>query len=171
MVDALDMLRRHLVVRSAYDAMVVVKSAGRSLPPGTNQVVFLDSSGRFVDQWAVEDSDDALEFVVAATSEIVTSDATAAFIVSVRPGAVPEVGPGEEERWCALGEIAEDAGIDLLDWLVIAGTVVLSVAEHAAVPPGWPTTREAVEAHPELRYDPTRPRPAATRRRRRRKKH
>lgn len=171
MADALDMLRRHLVVRSAYDAMVVVKSAGRSLPPGTNLVVFLAPSGRFVDQWTVENSDDALEFVVASTCELVAGDATAAFIVSVRPGVVPEVAPGEEERWCALAEIAEDAGIDLLDWLVVAGTVVLSVAEHAAVPPGWPSTREALETHPELRYDPTRSRPAAHRPGRRRRKH
>ncbi len=168
--DALDLLRRHLVVRSAYDALVVVKSAGRALERGTNLIVFLDEAGRFVTNWPVTDSDDELEFVVAATCAMAPDEVVGAFLVSVRTGEAPADRPDDERRWCALGELAADAGIDLLDWFVVSGTVAFSIAEHAVVPAGWPTTLDAVTAHPELRYDPERPRthrsPRARRRRR-----
>jgi hypothetical protein len=169
-----DVLRRHLVIRSAYEALVVVRSAARVLPPGTNEVMFLDRSGRYVTHWAVEASDDELEFVVAATCSMAPEHATGAFLVSVRNGQRPADRPGDEERWCVLVELARDAGIALLDWFVVTGTVAFSVAEHAAVPAGWPSTVDAVEAHPELRYDPNRGAthqraPRARRRRRRRR--
>ena len=154
--DALDVLRRHLVVRSAFDALTVVGSAGRVLPPGTNLVVHLDDDGRFLDHWPVTDSDDHLEFVIAATCELASPEVRGAFLVSNRSGQVPADRPDDERRWCELGAIAEDAGIDLLDWLVVCGTVAFSVAEHAAIGAGWPTTQDALAAHPELRYDPTR---------------
>ncbi len=141
--DPNDVLRRHLVVRSAYDALVVVKSAGRVLPAGTNLVVFLDDAGRFVTDWPVSDSDDQLEFIIAATCELAPDHATGVFLVSVRTGEVPSDRPDDERRWCTLGEVAEDAGVDLLDWFVVCGTVAFSV--------------DAVKAHPELRYDASRP--------------
>lgn len=165
--DPDEVLRRHLVVRSAYDAMAVVKSAGKVLPTGTNLVVHLDDDGRFLTNWSVTDSDEDLEFVVAATCELAPPHARGAFLVSVRTGQVPADRPGDEVRWCELGAVAEDAGIDLLDWFVVCRTIAFSVAEHSDVPAGWPTTRDAVEAHPELRYDPTRPRVSHQARRRR----
>jgi hypothetical protein len=155
--DPDEVLRRHLVICSAYDAMAVVKSAGKMLPAGTNLIVFLDEAGRYVTHWSVVDGDDDLEFVVDGTCELAPPPATGAFLVSVRTGEVPADRPGDERPWCELGGIAEDAGIDLLDWFVVCGTIAFSVAEHAEVPAGWPTTRDAVEAHPELRYDPNRP--------------
>ncbi len=162
--DPFDLLRRHLVVRSAYDALVFVKSAGKVLPTGSNLVVFLDDAGRFVTDWPVPDSDAQLEFVIAATCELAPDHATGAFLVSVRTGEAPADRLDDERRWCALGEVAEDAGIDLLDWFVVCGTVAFSVAEHAVVPAGWPTTVDAVNAHPELRYDANQPRTHRSRR-------
>lgn len=121
---------------SAYDALVVVKSAGRTLKRGTNLIVFQDDAGRFVTNWPVTDSDDELEFVVAATCAMAPDEVVGAFLVSVRTGEAPADRPDDERRWCALGELAEDA----------------------------------VTAHPELRYDPDRPRTHRSPRTRRRRR-
>jgi hypothetical protein len=156
---ALAVLRRHLVVRSALDAVPVARSAGRVIPSGANLVVFLDPSGRYVDHRGVVDGDDRLEDIVEWSCALADPAATAAFLISNRVGEEPADRPGDEARWCDLVEIAGEEGIDLLDWLVVWGRVLFSVAEHAAVPAGWPSTRDAVTEHPELRFDPARPKP------------
>lgn len=157
------------MIRSAHDALVVVRSVGKTVPPGTNTIVFLDADGRFVTNWSVVDSDDGLEEVVAVTCQMAPVEATAAFLVSNRTGQEPADRPDDESRWQRLGEIAEDSGVDLLDWLVVWGRAAFSLAEHAPVAAGWPSTVDAVTEHPELRLDPERaPAPHKTRRGRRR---
>ena len=84
--------------------------------------------------------DDALELAVdaviaaAATTE---SPLAAIFLGSSRTSGEIGPSPADELRWLRMADRCADAGIELLDWLVIRDGAVCSVAEGLRPGPGW----------------------------------
>jgi hypothetical protein len=112
----------------AYDCAVVA-----CLDAGRQPLTLFVFDGR-------TDLDDDLELAVdaviaaAATAE---SPLDALFLGSSRRAG--EVGPSaaDELRWLRMADRCADAGIELLDWFLIQGATVCSVAEGLTPGPGW----------------------------------
>ena len=64
-------------------------------------------------------------------------------VASIRPGRGPM--PGDVDRWLEASAIADDAGVDLLEWFVIDGGAGAGTAwcprDLLGEPPRWPPRR------------------------------
>jgi hypothetical protein len=58
-------------------------------------------------------------------------------VATARPGSSAHPSPHDEAQFCALRDGLEAAGVELLDWFVVAGGLAVSLAEHLAVPSPW----------------------------------
>ena len=83
-----------------------------------------------------DDLETAVEAVLAAAAAV-DSPLAAIFLGSSRPGAEPGPTPADERRWRRLVDLCGDAGIDLLDWLLLSDGATCSVAEGLDPGPGW----------------------------------
>lgn len=79
--------------------------------------------------------DDVLEVVECLTQPSTHAGAASAIVVaSVRPGA--GLDPGDADRWLEQSAIAEQHGVELLEWFVI-GTEVLCPRDLLGETPRW----------------------------------
>jgi hypothetical protein len=101
-----------------------------------------DHRGRSI---VVVDGTDDPDSVVAVVERLADSIALsgrggALVVASIRPGRGPV--PGDVDRWLDASDIAEDAGVDLLEWFVIDGVVGVGTAwcprDLLGEPPRWP---------------------------------
>ena len=84
-------------------------------------------------------ADDVLEVVECFTRRAAHGGRIGAIIVaSVRPDAVdePDQSEADIDRWLEMSEIAEQAGVELLEWFVIAGDVTCP-RDRLGEPPRW----------------------------------
>jgi hypothetical protein len=91
-----------------------------------------------------DDPDSVVAVVERLTDTIAASGRDGALVIaSIRPGRGPV--PGDLDRWLEASAIAEDAGVDLLEWFVIDGTAGGGTAwcprDLLGEPPRWPRRR------------------------------
>jgi hypothetical protein len=86
--------------------------------------------------------DDVLEVVEFLTAPATHDGQIAAIIVaSVRPDAPAGAGPGDDldedvDRWLEMSDIAEDAGVELIEWFVV-GRRLTCPRDRLGEPPRW----------------------------------
>jgi len=82
--------------------------------------------------------DDVLEVVECFTRSATHGGRVASVIVaSVRPVVADEVtAAGDVDRWLEMSEIAEQAGVELIEWFVITGDVTCP-RDRLGEPPRW----------------------------------
>ena len=82
--------------------------------------------------------DDVLEVVECFTRSATHGGRVASVIVaSVRPVVADEVTTaGDVDRWLEMSEIAEQAGVELIEWFVITGDVTCP-RDRLGEPPRW----------------------------------
>jgi hypothetical protein len=132
----------HRVPRAAVDpidgpvpALAVIALAMRR--PLCHEIIALvldgDRRGRTVVVVDGTDEPDAvLDVVERVAGSIAASDRPGCLVVtSVRPGGGPLDGDGD--RWLEASELADDVGVDLLEWFVIGGDQP-TVAANATCP-------------------------------------
>jgi hypothetical protein len=79
-----------------------------------------------------DEPDAVLDVVERVAGSIAASGRPGCLVVAtVRPGGGPL--HGDDDRWLEASELADDVGVDLLEWFVIGGDQP-SVAAHAACP-------------------------------------
>jgi hypothetical protein len=79
--------------------------------------------------------DDVLEVVECLTRPAATAERVDAIVVaSVRPGHDATLGDGE--RWPVLADLAEQHGVELVEWFVI-GRTIIRPREAAGARPRW----------------------------------
>ena len=86
------------------------------------------------------DLDDALELgveAVIAAAASADSPLAAIFLGSSRTSGELGPSPTDERRWVRMAERCADAGVELLDWLLIREGTVCSVAEGLEPGPCW----------------------------------
>ena len=131
-------------VDSAPAALAVIQLAMRL--PATSETIAVvldeDLRGRTV---VVVDGTDDPDSVVAVVERLADTIAVsgrdgALVVASIRPGRGPV--PGDLDRWLEASEIAEDAGVDLLEWFVVDGLAGAGTAwcprDLLGEPPRWP---------------------------------
>ncbi len=109
-------------------------------------VVLLDDQRRGVAIAVVTDThrpDDVLEVVECLTNSAAHGGRVGAIIVaSVRPAEGDREGRGDElvagdvDRWLELSDLAEQAGVELLEWFVI-GNAITCPRDRLGEPPRW----------------------------------
>lgn len=87
-----------------------------------------------------EEPDAVIEVVERLADSLVSAQGDAALVVaSVRPGGGPL--DGDEDRWIEATELAEQAGVELLEWFVISDDTGPPTAwcprDLLAEPPRW----------------------------------
>jgi hypothetical protein len=82
--------------------------------------------------------DDVLEVVECFTRSATHGGRVASVIVaSVRPGVADDAtAAGDVDRWLEMSEIAEQAGVELIEWFVITGDVTCP-RDRLGEPPRW----------------------------------
>ena len=128
--------RRHHFT-SADDAVRVTAAVSQQKLPGSATLVFLDRNRGVVDIRVIEDGGDQLVEVLELVFTIDDSGASSLFIVTDRSGEVYADRPDDELVWMELVDLAATAGITLLDWFVVYGTLAFSAAEFAPLPAQW----------------------------------
>ena len=122
-------------IDSAAAALAVVAMAMRH--PPTDEIIALvldpDRRGRTVVVVDGTESPDAvLDVVERVAGSIAAAGRTGCLVVAtVRPGGGPV--DGDDERWLEASDLADDVGVDLLEWFVVAGDTP-SVAANAWCP-------------------------------------
>ncbi len=130
-------------VDSAAAALAVIRLAVTR--PLQSEVIVLvldgDRRGRTIVVVDGTDEPDAvLEVVERLADSLVSAEGDAALVVaSVRPGGGPL--DGDEDRWLEATELAEQAGVELLEWFVISDDTGPPTAwcprDLLAEPPRW----------------------------------
>ncbi|MET0460568.1 MAG: hypothetical protein ABW122_09275 [Ilumatobacteraceae bacterium] len=101
-----------------------------------------DHRGRSI---VVVDGTDDPDAVVAVVERLADTIAVsgrdgALVVASIRPGR--GLVPGDVDRWLEASDIADDAGVDLLEWFVVDGEVGAGTAwcprDLLGEPPRWP---------------------------------
>lgn len=131
------------VIDSADAALAVVELAMSQPLTAETIVVVLDECGRGRSIVVVDGTDDAdaLYEVVERLAESVAAAGVAGALVvaSVRPTA-PRL-PGDDQRWAKASDLAEVAGVELLEWFVVGhgprGTAAWCPRELLDEPPRW----------------------------------
>ena len=134
-------------IDSARDALAVFDLAVRRPLVFETVVLVLDADRRgrtivIVDGTVEPDS--ILAVVERMAESIASGGRPGALVVATcRPGGGPE--PGDEDRWLEASDIADDLGVELVEWFVISGDVP-TVAANAWCPrdllgesPRWQT--------------------------------
>jgi hypothetical protein len=76
--------------------------------------------------------DSVLDVVERVAESIAATGRTGSLVVATaRPGGGPE--PGDDDRWLEASDIADDLGVELVEWFVIGGDTP-SVAANATCP-------------------------------------
>ena len=88
-----------------------------------------------------DDPDSVLAVVERLTDTIAVSGRGGGLVVaSIRPGRGPD--PSDVDRWLEASTMADDAGVDLLEWFVIDGVAGAGTAwcprDLLGEPPRWP---------------------------------
>jgi hypothetical protein len=83
-----------------------------------------------------DDLELAIDAIVAAAASA-DSPLAAIFLGSSRPRAEFGPTPTDELRWARMADTCRDAGIELLDWLLLNQGAVCSVADGLKPGPGW----------------------------------
>jgi hypothetical protein len=130
------LFRRHHFT-SADDAVRVAAAVSQQKLPGSVTLVLLNRNRGVVDIRVVEDGGDQLVEVLELVFTIDDSGASSLFIVTDRSGEVSADRPDDELVWMELVDLAATAGITLLDWFVVFGTMTFSVAQFAPLPAQW----------------------------------
>jgi DNA repair protein RadC len=108
-------------------------------------VLDADHRGRTV---VVVDGTHESDSVVEVTERLVDSIATSGHpgslvLASIRPGGGPE--PADADLWLEASELAEAAGVELLEWFVVTDDTGRTTAwcprDLLAEPPRWPSGR------------------------------
>ena len=106
-------------------ALAVVRMAmSRPLRPETIVLVLDgDRCGRTIVVVDGTESADAVSDVVERVTESMADTVPGGSLVvaSVRPGGGPD--PDDADRWLEISDLADDAGVELLEWFVVADDV------------------------------------------------
>ena len=123
----------HPPVQSVAAALEVIASVAAD-PLGHETVALLMDASRQGGTCLVVDGTEApdaisevAEFVLASAGQQ-PSRVESVVLASVRPGRLAP-GAGDHWRWFDLRDRFDDAGIDLLDWLVVGDLVAVSMAQ------------------------------------------
>jgi hypothetical protein len=112
-------------IESARPAIEVVALAMQHPPVAETVVLVLDEDhrGRCIVHVDGTADPDAVVMVVErlGASMAAVGMFGALVVATVRPGGVPLA--GDVDRWIEASELAEEAGVELLEWFVIAGDV------------------------------------------------
>jgi hypothetical protein len=87
--------------------------------------------------------DDVLEVVEYLTTPAVHEGRIGAIVIaSVRPEAPAGAGPGDRpvsdlDRWLEMSDIADDAGVELIEWFVVDRRQVTCPRDDLGEPPRW----------------------------------
>jgi len=125
----------HEPVDTAAGALAVVAMAMHHPPVPETIALVLDSDRRgrtivVVDGTTTPDT--VLDVVERVAESIAASGRPGCLVVaSIRPGGGPEA--FDDDRWLEASDIADDLGVDLLEWFVVGGDRP-SVAAHAWCP-------------------------------------
>jgi len=115
--------------------------AAMALPPRPETVVvLLDDAHCGVAIVSVDGTADPDQVVAVveclANPALVESDVAAMIVASVRPDHLLDDRDGD--RWFEMCDVAEQVGIDVVEWFVVGGRVNCP-RDLAGVPPRWPT--------------------------------
>ncbi|MET0144849.1 MAG: hypothetical protein ABW328_08710 [Ilumatobacteraceae bacterium] len=130
-------------VTSATAALAVVQLA-MWMPPRFETIALLldeDHRGRTVVVVAGTEEPDALIDVVErlADSMVGSGHDGALVVASIRPGGGLE--PGDDDRWIEASDLADDAGVELLEWFVVTErpdrTTAWCPRDLLGEPPRW----------------------------------
>lgn len=125
-------------ITDAATALVTVAAAIQRPLRHETIVVFLDDARRGLAIAVVsgtERPDDVLEVVECLTQPAATRESVAAIVVaSIRPGAGAL--PSDLDRWLEMSELAEQAGVEVVEWFVIADGIDCP-RDLLGEPPRW----------------------------------
>ncbi len=120
--DALTLIRAVLAVPTRPEAIVIV----------------LDDAHRGLAVVSVSDTDDDDSVVAVveciARPDLFDGDAGALVIATVRPGGT--VTDGDIDRWLEICDLAEGAGLELVEWFVV-GRSISCPRDLVGMPPRW----------------------------------
>lgn len=132
------------VIDAAPAALAVVALAMSSSSVAETIMLVLDDARRGRSLIVVDgtvDPDAVLEVVERLADSVAATGLTSAALVaaSVRPGTGPL--PGDADRWLEASEMAENVGVELIEWFVISDEIRPPVAwcprDLLAEPPRW----------------------------------
>ena len=122
-------------IDSARSALAVVDLALRRPLAAETVALVLDADRRgrtIVVVDGTHEADSLLDVVERVAESIAAAGRSGALVVaSARPGGGPE--PGDDDRWLEASDIADDFGVELVEWFVIGGDVP-TVAANATCP-------------------------------------
>ena len=122
-------------VDTAADALAVIALAMHHPPTPETIAVVLDGDrrGRTIVVVDGTTAPDAVLDVVERVAESIAATGQPGCLVmaSIRPGGGPDDADGD--RWLEASDLADDLGVDLLEWFVVGGDRP-SVAAHASCP-------------------------------------
>jgi hypothetical protein len=127
-------------LRRAEDALSVLLAGGGPAPPAVCCLLLNDRHRGLL---AVEVAGPAGSEAVLDVAEVVLAasdqhpELAAVVLASFRTGQdhLPEA--GDEATFAELRDVFDDAGLELVDWFVVAGGYAASLAELTGAPPRW----------------------------------
>lgn len=138
--------RRPPAITNAADALELVAMT-MSRPPRAETIAFLLDDDGFGTTVLLVNGTDRPEDVIGVVEQVAeagaVSGASALFVASVRPVAPSpdeaiEVAEGDIDRWLEASELADDEGLELLEWFVVGPAGVICPRELLGEPPRWP---------------------------------
>jgi hypothetical protein len=138
--------RRPLPVRSAADALELVALA-MSRPPRPETIAFILDVGGFGTSVLIvggtEHADDVLHVVEQVTDAAEVAGAASIVVATVRPAPAPAheeatLTDDDVDRWLEASDIADDHGIELLEWYIVGPSGIVCPRETFGEPPRWP---------------------------------
>ena len=122
-------------IDSAASALAVIALAMRHPPLDETIALVLDPDRRGRTVVVVDgttEPDAVLDVVERVAGSIAASGRPGCLVLAtVRPGGAPL--DGDDDRWLEASDIADDLGVDLLEWFVISADTP-SIAAHARCP-------------------------------------
>ena len=126
------------IIASADDALTLVRAV--LADPGRHEtiVVVLDDAHRGLGVVSVSDTDDDGSVVAVveciARPDLFSGDGGALVVASVRPGGT--VTGDDIDRWFEICDLAEGAGLELIEWFVV-GRSISCPRDLVGAPPRW----------------------------------
>jgi hypothetical protein len=130
-------LRRHYAFDTVDDAAAFVAAVTRCSRPGLALAVCLDPQRQLLDLHAVPGGADDPVAVLHAAAHTCSKRTQAVLLLTDRRGEVLADRPDDEVRWQELVDVADDLGLQLVDWWLLFGDQAWSVAERSPTPARW----------------------------------
>ena len=130
-------LRRRYSFDTADDAAAFAAAVARCSRPGLALAVCLDVRRQLLDLHGVPRGAEDLAEVLHTVAHTCSDRTHAVLLLTDRSGEVLADRPDDEVRWQELVEVADDLGLQLLDWWLLFGDRTCSVAERSPTPARW----------------------------------